>query len=246
LTNHVTETEVLMINFASGGAASGDTTANGYLALPEQENAPAVLVLHAWWGLTDFFKSLCDQLAAEGYVVLAADLYGDGRTTDDIATAEQFIQRESESYQNILATVQGAVNQLRSHPAANGKPIGVVSFSMGAAYALLAATEVSPNDIAAVVLFYGNHTGLDAANFAKSSAAFLGHFAEDDPYESVEDMRNTQAEMEKAGREASFYVYEGAGHWFFESNRPDAYAAEAAQLAWERTIGFLREHLLRK
>jgi carboxymethylenebutenolidase len=221
--------------------ASGETTANGYLALPESENAPAVLVLHAWWGLTDFFKALCDQLAADGFVVLAPDLYGDGRTADTIPAAEQLI--EAISYDNAIATLQSAVDLLRNHRMANGKPMGVIGFSMGAAYALLAATDFRPDDIAAVVLFYGNHPGLDADNYSNSTAAFLGHFAEDDPYESLDDMRNTGAEMEKAGREVTFYVYKGMGHWFFESNRPDAYSADAANLAWERTLSFLRNNL---
>lgn len=217
---------------------SGDTTTNGYLALPEQENVPAVLMLHAWWGLTDYFKGLCDRLAAEGFVVLAPDLFG-GQTADTIAGAEQLIETASDD--NIVATVQSAVDFLRSHPAADGKPIGVIGFSFGAAYALLAATHLKPKDVAAVVVFYGNYPDLDAADYANASAAFLGHFAENDPYESLDDMQNTKAEMEKAGREATLHVYEGTGHWFFESNRPDAYAADAAQLAWERTLSFLRK-----
>lgn len=225
-----------MINFASS-----DSATNGYLALPEQENAPAVLVLHAWWGLTDYFKALCDRLAGEGFTVFAPDLFGNGQTADTIAGAEQLI--ENESYDDVIAIVQSAVDFLRNHPATNSKPIGVIGFSFGAAYALLAATQLRPSDIAAAVVFYGNYPDLDAADYAKSSAAFLGHFAEDDPYESLDDMQNTKAEMEKAGREATFYVYEGTGHWFFESNRPDAYAADAAELAWERTLSFLRQQL---
>jgi carboxymethylenebutenolidase len=225
-----------MLNFTSG-----DTTANGYLALPEEENAPAVLVLHAWWGLTGFFETLCDQLAAAGFVAFAPDLFGDGQTADTIDGAEQLI--ETASYENVVGIVQSAVDFLRNHPATNGKPIGVIGFSFGAAYALLSSTSLRAEDVAAIVLFYGNYPDLDASDYANSSAAFLGHFAEDDPYESLDDMQNTKAEMEKAGREATFHVYEGTGHWFFESNRPDAYAAEAAQLAWERTLSFLRQHL---
>lgn len=228
-----------MINFASD-----DRTANGYLALPAGNYAPGVLVLHAWWGLTDFFKAFCDRLAAEGFVVLAPDLYGDGRTATTIADAEQL--SETISYDNVIVTVQAAVDSLHNHTAANGKPIGVIGFSMGAAYALLTTAVFKPTDVAAAVLFYGNHPGVDADNFANTTAAFLGHFAEDDPYESAEDIQHTQAEMEKVGREVTFHVYEGTGHWFFESNRPDAYAAAAAQLAWERTLSFLQKHLYRK
>jgi carboxymethylenebutenolidase len=47
----------------------------GYLALPQTPNGRAVLVLHAWWGLTSVFTTVCDQLAAEGYVAFAPDLH---------------------------------------------------------------------------------------------------------------------------------------------------------------------------
>jgi carboxymethylenebutenolidase len=97
--------------------------------------------------------------------------------------------------------------------------------------------------LAAVVLFYGNHSGIEWDDYAKSKAAFLGHFAEDDPYEDVESVQNSLGEIHKAGREAAFHFYPGTGHWFFEENQPDAYNAEAAELAWERTVKFLREQL---
>jgi len=51
-------------------------TAAGYLGVPQRGHGPAVLVLHAWWGLTPFFKSVCDRLASEGFVALAPDRYG--------------------------------------------------------------------------------------------------------------------------------------------------------------------------
>src|SRR5690554_3134003 len=63
-------------------------TRNAYLALPTGENGPGVLVLHAWWGLTDYFQALCDRLAAEGFVALAPDLYN-GQTTQTIDRAAE-------------------------------------------------------------------------------------------------------------------------------------------------------------
>ncbi len=52
-----------------------------------------------------------------------------------------------------------------------------------------------------------------------------------------------QDELRSAGRDMTLHIYPGAGHWFFEENRPDAYNAGAAQLAWERTLEFLLERL---
>lgn len=212
----------------------------GYLALPASGVGPGVLVLHAWWGLTEYFTDLCDRLAEEGFVAFAPDML-EGQTGQTIAEAEQLVQTaDSDAVQ---AVVESAADFLREQSGVRGDKIGVMGFSFGAAWALSAATELKPADIGAVVLFYGNHGGLTGDDFAKSEAAFLGHFAEDDDYEPTEYTNDTLAEIKKGGREAEFHFYPSTGHWFMESNRPDAYRAEAAQLAWSRTIDFLRAQL---
>lgn len=212
----------------------------GYLAMPTVGYGQGVLVLHAWWGLTDFFTGLCDQLAAAGFVAFAPDMF-DGLTAQTIAQAEQLVETaDSEAIQPV---VESAADFLGEHSAVRGDKIGVIGFSFGAAWALLAATAFKPADIGAIVLFYGNHPGLEWDDYAEAEATFLGHFAESDPYESADEVRHTLAEMQKAGREAEFYFYPDTGHWFFESNRPDAYQPEAAQLAWARTLAFLQEEL---
>ena len=63
----------------------------GYLALPADPNGRAILVLHAWWGLTPFFKQLCDKLAAEGFVAFAPDLHH-GKTADTIEEASKILE----------------------------------------------------------------------------------------------------------------------------------------------------------
>lgn len=215
--------------------------AKGYLALPESGRGPGVLLLHAWWGLTDFMKQVADRIAAEGFVVLAPDLYHNGATADTIAEAEQLVtQREGEITQIVA---ESAVQHLMSNPAVEGNVIGVVGFSFGAAWALLLATHLQAESIGAVVVFYGNYPDLDREDYAKAQAAFLGHFAETDPYEEPEMARKSLEELHTAGRGAEYHFYPGTGHWFFEDNRPDAFNREAAELAWERTISFLKATL---
>jgi carboxymethylenebutenolidase len=109
---------------------------------------------------------------------------------------------------------------------------------MGSAWAIDASAEW-PDDLRAAVLFYG----AGDADFAKARAVYQGHFAEADPWEPDEYVRQMESAMAAAGRSATIYRYPGVGHWFFEPDRPDAYAPEAAALAWERTLAFLRQQL---
>jgi carboxymethylenebutenolidase len=209
-------------------------TISAYLAVPEHGSGPGVLVLHAWWGLTDFFKQVCDRLAREGFIALAPDLYG-GKTASSIEEAERL--SESLNQEDTKATIIEAVEYLRSHPAVRSKGLGGIGFSMGGAYALL-LSSLRPQDIAVVVIFYGSYS----VDFVAARAKYLGHFAEDDEWEPTEGVHQVEAEMRAAGREVTFFTYPGTQHWFFETNRPE-YDAEAATLAWQRTLDFLHERL---
>ena len=210
---------------------------SGYLAGTEQGEGPGVLLLHAWWGMTDFFTQLADRLAGEGFIVLVPDLYG-GRTTASIEEAEQLVNKLNSS--EAIKTVTAALDYLLDQQEVRVGLDGVVGFSLGAAYATWLAA-IRP-EIAAAVLFYG---GVEQEpDYAEhTDAAFLVHMAENDPYESLEQAQVFERTMTAAGKEVEFYVYPGTGHWFFESNRPDAYNAEASALAWERTVKFLHARL---
>jgi carboxymethylenebutenolidase len=205
-----------------------------YLALPKGNTGPGVLVLHAWWGLNEVFKGLCDRLAAQGFVALAPDLYG-----GNIATTREEAHRLMRQMDKAgtRKTLNAAIQQLASHPATSRPTIGLVGFSMGGYYALGLACQ-KPKHITAAVTFYGTGRG----KFAEAHAAFLGHYAEDDEFESLADVRHLEEQIRAAGKQVAFYVYPGTKHWFFEENRPE-YDPTAAGLAWERTVAFLREQL---
>lgn len=210
--------------------------ASAYLAEPGQPG-PGVLLMHAWWGLNDFFKEMADRLAGEGFVVLAPDLYH-GTVVSTIEEAERQIDTLSDAYAS--AVVRAAADYLLGHSSVEGAKLGAAGFSMGAAFAAWLAKERV--DVVAVVLFYGGvEQGEDYPQ--QTEAAFLGHFASHDEWESDEIMRQLEKRLREGGREAQFYVYPETGHWFFESNRPEVYNADAAQLAWERTVDFLRGKL---
>jgi carboxymethylenebutenolidase len=210
-------------------------TAESYLAVPKEGKGPGVLVLHAWWGFTPFFKDLCNRLADEGFVALAPDFYH-GATASTIDKAKNLRSKLKSTI--VVKETTGAVEYLRSHQSVSGNRIGVLGFSLGGYWALGLA-GLKPDDIAAVVVFYGTRM----MNYAKTRAAFLGHFAEDDKWASVKRVHQLEEKMRSAGKEVAFPIYLGTKHWFFEEDRPEAYNAEAAEQAWQRSIEFLRNKL---
>ena len=210
-------------------------TASGYLALPTSGEGPGILLLHAWWGLTDIFKNTCERLAAEGFVVYAPDLYH-GQTAATIEEAEQL--RGTLNFDGTILDITAAITLLRSQPQVRGSSIGAIGFSMGAAFALGMSTN--RQDIGAVVAFYGLELG---PGYTSARAAYQGHFAELDEWETTEDIVTMEQVLRKAGKEVTFYTYPSTRHWFFEENRPGYYDAGAANVAWQRTIVFLHDHL---
>jgi carboxymethylenebutenolidase len=207
-----------------------------YLAAPDSGTGHGVLVLHAWWGLTPVFTDVCDRLAAAGFVALAPTLFPGGATAATIAEAEALRDAHDEAAV-AEPTVLAAAAQLRGLPAVTDGPIGVIGFSLGAYWALH-LSQVRPDDVGAAVVFYGTDDG----DYRAARAAYLGHFAERDDYEPLGAVRALEATIHAAGREVTFHVYPGTGHWFVEPDRSE-YDAAAAELAWERTLTFLKAQL---
>jgi carboxymethylenebutenolidase len=211
-----------------------DSHPEGFLALPAGGEGPAVMVLHPWWGLNETIKAFCTRLANAGFVVFAPDLYH-GKVAETIAEAEALSSALFDIDHQAKAEVAQAALYLAERAGQPEKGMAVVGFSLGAYYALdLSAT--SPENIHSVVIFYG--TG--PADFSASRAEYLGHFAESDEYEPQANVEEMAAALSDAGRPIEFHHYPGTGHWFFEADRTDAFNAEAAKLAWERTLAFLQ------
>jgi carboxymethylenebutenolidase len=205
-----------------------------YLALPDSGEGPGILVLHAWWGLSPFFKALCVRLADAGFVALAPDLLG-GRVATTVEEAEA--QLAGANPDELAHLTRSSLQTLREMPMTPDGPVGVLGFSMGASMALWVSARV-PEDVAATAVFYGAQD----IDFAGSRSAYLGHFAETDDYVDEDSVALLEAELHLDELDVTFHRYPGTGHWFFEEDRPE-HDADAAALAWERTLAFFRQHL---
>lgn len=206
----------------------------GFLAVPPSGKGPGVLVLHAWWGLNDTVKAFCTRLAKSGFIAFAPDLYH-GKVADNIADAEILAKALNTNHLQAEAEIADATKFLNKRTGQSERGLAVIGFSLGANYALdLAAAH--PEPIRSVVLFYGTGGG----DFNSSKAAYLGHFAENDEFEPKSSVDELEASLRRAGRPVTFYIYTGTGHWFFEPDRSQAYNQEAASLAWDRTLEFLK------
>lgn len=211
----------------------------GFIALPAHGTGAAVLVLHAWWGLNDTIKSVCTRLAGEGFVAFAPDLFhGKVATTREEADALSG-STEKDGGKQVGVDVAAAADFLAGHDRARGPGYGVVAFSFGVWYALKLSIE-DPDRVRAVVVFYGDGPRKD---YGRSQAAFLGHFAETDEFQPETEVAALASALRAAGRPVTFHQYKGTGHWFFEPDRSDAYRRDAAELAWKRTVAFLKETL---
>jgi carboxymethylenebutenolidase len=204
---------------------------NGYLASPEQPGAPGVIVLHAWWGLNEFFRNLCDRLANEGFVAFAPDL-NEGRVAKTVDDAKQLMSELS--FERKRAVASALVDFMRARPEVRSEPLSVIGFSMGAGWSLVLASE-HPEDIGKVVLFYGT----EGADFANIKADLLGHFSDADEWEPLDGIRAMETDMRNAGLNPNFQIYPNVSHWFFEEDRPE-FDPQAAEVAWKRTLEFLR------
>ncbi|MEJ2759839.1 MAG: dienelactone hydrolase family protein [Anaerolineales bacterium] len=205
---------------------AGEIEREGYLVLPESGHGKGILFLHAWWGLTDVFKEVCDRLALEGFVVFAPDLHH-GAILTTIQEAEDYVM--SRPVPPVMETAKAGMRFLQNHPAVEGDKLSAVAFSMGASFAYDLDAEF-PDAFDKIVLVYGGPVDLTSVH-----AKFQCHFGEDDfidPIEYVHEMDMGDAEV---------FYYPDTNHWFFEPNQEGYYKPEEAELAYQRMVRFFKE-----
>jgi carboxymethylenebutenolidase len=205
---------------------------NGYLATPGAgDKAPGVVVIQEWWGLNDQIKGVADKFAAIGYRALVPDLYK-GKVALDMAEAKHMMTNLNFG-DAATQDVRGATQHLKRSSA----KVGVVGFCMGGALTVLAAMYVQEAD--ACSSWYG-FPPEQAGDVKTIKTPLQLHLAENDQSFSPDAARALLAKLKEGNVSHEPYWYK-AGHAFFNEKGPN-YNAEAAKLAWDRTVEFFAKH----
>ena len=215
---------------------------DAYLSLPPKGTGPGLIIIQEIWGVNEHIRAVADQYAADGYVVLAPDVFWRQKPGVDL----QYTEADTKlAYQymtnldgpNAVKDLESTANALRARPELNGK-IASVGFCMGGrlSYALAATGAVD-----AAVCYYGGGIQNNLALAANIQAPILFHYAELDDHIPATAVSAVQDAF--AGRNnAQFHVYPGVGHGFNCWGRP-MYQQSAAALARGRTLVWLAENL---
>ncbi|MDQ3697195.1 MAG: dienelactone hydrolase family protein [Gemmatimonadota bacterium] len=221
-----------MIEFLSNGR-----TTSGYLAIPLSGSGPGLIVIQEWWGLVGHITNVAERFAAEGFVALAPDLYRGERTKSPDQAGKLMMALD---IAGAAKELRGAAEHLLALSAVRPKKVAAVGFCMGGQLALFAAQE-HPDVIAGAVNFYGIHPNVPIEP-ARLERPVLAHFGKRDTSVKEKDARSLMGSLTSAGKTVDAYFYD-AGHAFFNDERPEAYDAESAETAWQRTLDWLGAHL---
>lgn len=219
------------------------TPLRAFVVYPEvKEKAPVVIVIHEIYGLSDWIRSVADQLAADGFIAIAPDLLS-GMGPNGGGTAAFDKDKVREAIMGLTVDdVMKRLNAVRAYgiklPAANGKTASVGFCWGGKQSFAYAAAQPKLN---AAVVYYGTSPE-NAGDYEKIKAPVLGLYGQDDA-RVVQTIPPAQEAMKKLDKPFTSHIYEAAGHGFLRQQDGKGGAnKKAAEQAWPETIKFIREH----
>ncbi len=230
------------IEFKDGGVSC-----RGWIAYDDtaKDKRPGVLVVHEWWGCNDYAKSRARQLAELGYVAIAVDMYGEGKTTTDPAEAGQCASTVRKDLAQLRSRINGWHDVMKDRPEVDPARTAAIGYCFGGSTVLELAR--SGADVDAVVSFHGALATRMPASPGSVKAKILVCNGEADTFVSAEEKDRFKKEMEAAKASMTFVEYPGAVHSF---TNPDAgargiqgvaYQKEADEKSWEAMKAMFKE-----
>jgi carboxymethylenebutenolidase len=208
-----------------------------FLARPSKgRKFPAVIVIHENRGLVPHIQDVTRRMAQEGFLTLAPDALSPvGGTPEDVSNVGELFAKldNKQTISNFVA----AVNYLKTHPLSNGK-VGCTGFCWGGA--MTNQVAVNSPDLDAAVPYYGKQP--EAEDVPRIKAPIMAHYAENDDRINA-GIEKFEEALKQNHKEYQIFKYPGTGHAFNNDSNPARYNAEAARLAWSRTVEFFKKKL---
>ena len=210
----------------------------GYYAKADKPNAPFILLIHDWDGLTDYERKRADMLAEQGYNVLAADMFGTGVRPTKMEDKKRLTSALYDDRNKMRRLLQGVLNvgRLQGNDVRTGVTMG---YCFGGTVALELARSGFPQK--AFVPFHGGLEIPKGQNYDKTNGEILVFHGTADEAVPLEDFTALGKTLEASKVSHEMITYSGAVHAFTDFNNPDRYNARADERSWKRYLGFLAE-----
>jgi dienelactone hydrolase len=210
------ETKTAGIKEESITYTADSITMNGYVAYDSGSNdkRPVVLVVHEWWGQNDYPRMRAKQLAEMGYLAMAIDLYGNGKTADNPGDAMKLAGPFYGNPQMAKTRFDAALAKIKTYPQAGDK-IAAIGYCFGGGMVLTVAKL--GDDLAGVVSFHGNLNVVPANKDLLKAKILVCHGA-DDTYVTPAEVDQFKKQMDSIGASYTFKSYPGAVHAFTNPN----------------------------
>lgn len=198
---------------------------------------PGLVLLHDWWGLTGQMKDLGARLACEGYMVIIPNLYGrlGGMVTANDEVAAALLERQNDD--QVITDINSCCEYLNTRTTAKKNIHGVVGYGMGGTYALRFACH--RKRLRAAVSYYGKMVTPNEM-MKNLFSPVLYHQAGKDTWATQDEVEQLRSASVEYAKRVDIHCYPNASHAFCNEMKPNAYDAESASLAWERTASFLK------
>jgi len=219
----------------------------GYIAYDSNntDKRPGILVVHEWWGHTDYVRQRADMLAKLGYVALAVDMYGDGQRADHPEDAMKFSGMVMNNMESSRARFQAAYDMLAAHPYVETGAVSAVGYCFGGSLILAFANDGM--DLDGVAAFHSG-VALPIMPDSNLTAKVLVQNGGADPFIPEESVTAFKSAMDGAGASYEYVSYPGVMHGYTnpaadekgaQFELPLAYNQEADEKSWIKLLEFL-------
>ncbi len=218
----------------------GSLTMHGFVVYDETNNQkrPAILVVHEWWGLNDYDKMRARKLAELGYIAMAIDMYGDGKTADNPTDAGNLASPFYTNPQMAKNRLDAAIAKLKTYSQADPNKMAAIGYCFGGGVLINSARL--GEDLKGVVSFHGSLVGTPANKGLLKTKILVCHGLEDQ-FVKKEEVAQFKKQMDSIGADYTFKAYPGATHAFTNPaatamgqkfKLPIAYNAAADSASW--------------